>query len=169
MARRAEVDKVYAHLFESEAIIVTLDLVEAWFDTEAALYLNRIPPAPFLLAGRKRFEMHILGIRESYLLLERMVKALIGIGIKKILLMVSPVPLEATYSGRDCAAANVYSKSVLVVSAHKLTRHYEEVDYFPGYEIVMSAGLGAYEPGSRNEQDEVVELATSLMIERYAT
>ena len=169
MERRAEVDKVYTALFGSEAVIVTLDLVEAWYDKTTGLYLNRVPPAAFLLTDRERFEMHILDVDETQLLLERMVNALRSIGVTKILLTVSPVPLEATYSGKDCAMANIHSKSVLVVSANSLSRLYWEVDYFPGYEIVMSAGPEFYDPDSVHVRDDVVELVTNYLIDQYAS
>jgi hypothetical protein len=168
LERRAEVDKVYTALLASEAVIITLDVVEAWYDKTADLYLNRIPPGAFLLADRKRFEMHILDVHETQHLLERMVNALTAIGVRKILLTVSPVPLEATYSGKDCAVANMYSKSVLVVSANTLSRLCPEVDYFPGYEIVMSAGPESYYPDSVHVRDDVVELVTTYLVEKYA-
>jgi len=168
LERRTEVDNIYTALFASAAVIVTLDLVEAWYDKTAGLYLNRIPPAAFLLANRERFEMHILDVDETQLLLERMVQALMSMGVTKILLTVSPVPLEATYSGKDCAMANVHSKSVLVVSANTLSRLYPQVDYFPGYEIVMSAGPEYYDADSIHVRDDVVELVTNYLIDRYA-
>ena len=92
MERRAEVDNVYTALFETDAIFVTLDLVEVWYDKVTGLYVNRIPPPAFLLSQRDRFEIHVLDVQESYILLERMAKALITMGVKKILLAISPVP-----------------------------------------------------------------------------
>jgi hypothetical protein len=168
LVRRAEVDNVYAALFACEAVIVTLDVVEAWYDKTAGLYLNRVPPAAFLLADRERFEMHILDVHETQVLLERMVNGLRAMGVTKILLTVSPVPLEATYSGRDCAMANIHSKAVLIVSANSLSRLYPEVDYFPGYEIVMSAGPESYGADSVHVRDDVVELVTNYLIDQYA-
>jgi hypothetical protein len=169
MKRRAEVDKVYAELFACEAVIITLDLVEAWYDKAAGLYLNRLPPAALLLEDRERFEIHILDVHETELLLQRMVNALKQIGVTKILLTVSPVPLESTYSGMDCVMANILSKSILVVSANRLRQINPEVDYFPGYEIVLSAGPECYDRDSAQVRDDVVELVTSYLIDRYAT
>lgn len=169
MERRAEVDKVYTSLFECEAVIVTLDLVEAWYDKTEGLYVNRIPPTAFMLADRERFEMDILDVHETQLLLERMVNALRAMGVTKILLSVSPVPLDATYSGKDCAVANTHSKSVLVASAHSLSRLYREVDYFPGYEIVTSAGRDSYDSDSIHVRDDVVELVTNYLVDQYAS
>jgi hypothetical protein len=167
MQRRAEVDNVYSALSASEAVIITLDMVEAWYDKSAGLYLNRVPPAPMLFANRARFEIHILDVHETQLLLERMVHALKALGVTKILLIVSPVPLETTYSGKDCAMANMYSKSVLVVTANGASRLNREVDYFPCYEIVMSAGNGFYESDFIHVRDEVVEMVANYLIDQY--
>lgn len=167
MERRREVDYVYAELFKCEAIVITLDLVEAWFDKLTGLYLNRIPPPAYLGVDRGRFEIHILDVDESYAMLERMVTDLLQIGLKKILLTISPVPLEVTYSGNDCFAANTYSKAVLIACAHKLCHNFAQVDYFPGYEIVMSMGAQSYEDDSIHVRDAVVEEVTAFLVERY--
>jgi hypothetical protein len=89
--------------------------------------------------------------------------------VAKILLTVSPVPLETTYSGKDCAVANTYSKSVLVVAANNISQLCPEVDYFPGYEIVMSAGLEYYDSDFVHVRDDVVEMVTSYLVARYAS
>ena len=167
LERRAQVDRVYAELFRTQTVIVTLDLVEAWYDKETGLYLNRIPPGPVVLADRDRFEVHILDAGETQALLERMVAALEAMGVRNILLSISPVPLETTFSGKDCAVANAYSKAVLIVSAHRLRDLHEAVDYFPGYEIVTSAGPRSYEDDSVHVSDEVVDLVTGYMVEQY--
>ena len=168
LGRRAEVDLVYSALYACEAIIITFDLVEAWYDKAAGLYLNRIPPPPVLLADRDRFELHILEVDETQRLFERMVDALEAVGVSKIILTVSPVPLEATYSGRDCAMANVFSKSVLVVCATSLSHRHPNIEYFPGYEIVTSAGRAFFETDFVHVRDDVVDLVTSYLIDRYA-
>ena len=64
--------------------------------------------------------------------------------------------------------ANTYSKSVLIVTANMLLQQFPEVDYFPGYEIVMSAGPECYQQDSIHVRDDIVELVTSFMIEKYA-
>jgi hypothetical protein len=168
LARRAQVDQVYAALSGSDAVIVTLDLVEAWYDRAAGLYLNRLPPPGALMWERARFELHIFDVDDTRLLLERLVKALVSIGVRKIVLSVSPVPMEATYAGVDCAVANAFSKAVLVASAHAIRQQHAEVDYFPGYEIVSSVGRDAYEADQVHIRDDVVALVTDYLVEKYA-
>jgi hypothetical protein len=169
MQRRAQVDDVYAFLSTSNGIIITFDVVEAWYDNATGLYVNRLPPADVLLADRKRFEMRILDVHETLGLLERMMNALTAMGVNKILLSVSPVPLETTYSGTDCVMANNYSKSVLVVSANTLSQRHQEVDYFPGYEIVTSAGRENFDADQIHVRDDVVELVSNYLVKKYVT
>jgi hypothetical protein len=83
------------------------------------------------------------------------------------MLTVSPVPLETSFSGKDCVTANAFSKSVLLVCAGQLTRQFPEVDYFPSYEIVTSAGPASYLPDARHIRDDTVQRVTSYMIEHY--
>ncbi|HTG74010.1 MAG TPA: GSCFA domain-containing protein, partial [Terriglobia bacterium] len=64
----------------------------------------------------------------------------------QVILTVSPVPLMAT-ARRDqhVLAATTYSKSVLRVAAEMLTLRFQNVHYFPSYEIITgSFNRGAY-------------------------
>jgi hypothetical protein len=167
LARRAEVDSVYGALPSCGAVIISLDLVEAWYDNATGLYLNRIPPPAYLLADRDRFELQVLDVHDVQLLLERMLTALRSMGVSSILLTVSPTPMETTYSARDCLMANAYSKSVLVVTANELRHRHADVDYFPGYEIAASAGRGFYESDGVHVRQEAEELLAKHLAELY--
>ncbi|MGB3313618.1 MAG: GSCFA domain-containing protein [Albidovulum sp.] len=56
----------------------------------------------------------------------------------RFLVTVSPVPLTATASGAHVEVANSYSKSALRAVCHDLTCQFDNVDYYPSYEIVTS-------------------------------
>ena len=56
---------------------------------------------------------------------------------------VSPVPLEATFTGQDVVLANTLSKAVLRATAGACTRPHENVHYFPSYDIVMNSDKAA--------------------------
>ena len=64
----------------------------------------------------------------------------------QIILTVSPVPLMATAeAGQHVLSATTYSKSVLRVAAETLRRRFDNVHYFPSYEIITGAfNRGAY-------------------------
>jgi len=60
----------------------------------------------------------------------------------RILLTVSPVPLIATYEKRHVWVSTTYSKAALRVAADEAERRFEEVIYFPSYEIITSPAAG---------------------------
>lgn len=63
----------------------------------------------------------------------------------KFLLTVSPVPLAATAGGGHVLVATTYSKAVLRAVAGKLAETFEDVDYFPSFDLLSSASArGAF-------------------------
>lgn len=88
----------------------------------------------------------------------------------KLILTVSPVPLIATMSGAHVLAATTYSKSVLRCVAGDLAQGYENVDYFPSYELIASApsrGL-YYEEDMRTVAREGVDLVMTAFFDGLA-
>jgi hypothetical protein len=167
LQRRQEIDSVYHALFGCSAIIVTLGLIEAWYDTEAEMYLNRMPPPKSATSDPGRYQLHILDVEQTFALVDRTIKALLQIGIRKILLTVSPVPFYSSFSGDDAIVANTYSKSVLRASANRAWKLYSEVDYFPSYEMVILGGPSAYADDNIHVANDVVAKVTSYMVENY--
>lgn len=66
-----------------------------------------------------------------------------------VILTVSPVPLVATYTESDVLSATTYSKSVLRAVAGDLASAYDNVCYFPSYEIIT----GNHARGEYFEED----------------
>jgi GSCFA family len=56
----------------------------------------------------------------------------------RIVVTVSPVGLARTFSDQDILTANTEGKSILRAALGALSRKYDNVTYFPSYEIVMS-------------------------------
>jgi Flp pilus assembly protein TadD len=134
---RREVIDIYRGWRESDVIILTLGLVEAWFDRVNESYLNVTPYALFHKEA-DRFELRITGYPENYAALKDLITFIISENsATKVILTVSPVPFSDTFSGQDVVIANTYSKSVLRAVAQDLASEFDGVDYFPSYEIVM--------------------------------
>src|SRR5690606_32394266 len=55
--RRAMVSNLYRRLPEARVVVLTLGLVEAWFDETAGLYLNGAPPPPVMKRHPERFRL----------------------------------------------------------------------------------------------------------------
>jgi hypothetical protein len=86
----------------------------------------------------------------------------------QIVFTVSPVPLVATAEpGAHVLSATTYSKSVLRVAAEAISRSFENVHYFPSYEIIVGAfNRGAYYgPDLRNVVETGVGHVMRLFME----
>jgi hypothetical protein len=131
-ARRAMVHALGADLPKCRIVIVTLGLVETWYDKKTGLYLNGAPPRAALKAEPTRFSLHRLAYEDILADLEQVYAILKQHGHPefKMIVSVSPVPFKSTYSGQDAIAANTYSKSVLRAVAEKFCTAHENVDSF---------------------------------------
>ncbi|NDP41147.1 MAG: GSCFA domain-containing protein [Aromatoleum sp.] len=166
LERRKEIDAIYAQLPAAPYAIITLGLIETWFDNQTQLFLNRMPPIPHIRASPQRYSFRTLDVSECMALLEKAVSLLVERGIK-VILTVSPVPIGSTFSTADCVTANEFSKSVLRVCAELLCHSFRHVDYFPSYEIARSGGLHGFKDDNRHVRLELVHRITDFMIQRY--
>ena len=125
---------------------ITLGLTECWYDNETRTFLNRMPPAAVLRgSGGGRYRFRNLEFGECVRQLESAMQAVLSDDDRHIILTVSPVPLQTTFTGQDCVTANMRSKAVLRAVADRLCTVFAgRVDYFPSYEIAMSGGLQAF-------------------------
>ena len=87
----------------------------------------------------------------------------------RILLTVSPVPLTATATPQHVLAATTYSKSTLRSVCGSLIEAYDDIDYFPSYELIASAfGRGFfYEPDQRNVTSAGVSSVMRIFFEQH--
>ncbi len=155
--RRREIDKVYSELTTCDTLVLTLGLIECWYDMETELYLNRNPGPNVIRANPTRYQFDILEAVESFELLAKSISAVLAAGVKNVLVTVSPVPLQTTFSGMDAVVANSHSKAVLRTVANMLVNEFgEQMDYFPSYEIVTSGGLSSYYEDNVHVLPEVI-------------
>jgi GSCFA family len=136
--RRAQVRAYFERMREATVVVITLGLVETWYDAEAGVMLNT---APSLWTTRRfpdryrlvvtDYAQNIAVLHEVYGILNRAVPS----GLR-IVVTVSPVPLTDTFTGKDVTVANTYSKATLRAAAEDSARGYDNVDYFPSYEAV---------------------------------
>ena len=135
LERRQHIYEVFSTVFSADCLMITPGLIEAWRDRETGLYIHEAPTLKAMAARRDRWEFEILSYEQC---LADLLAAIDVVRARnpgvKVLITTSPVPLSATFSGRDVRIANAYSKSVLraVCGAASLERLL--VDYFPSYE-----------------------------------
>lgn len=168
--RRRAITDLFKRVTECRVLIMTLGLVETWYDRLTERYLNRFVPKSVIQAFPGRFELRVLDystIRDSleqiFDLLKRKAHPQL-----RVVLSVSPVPIGMTFRDRDVLSANTYSKSVLRSVTEEIVRDYPFVDYFPSYESVMlSDPERAWEDDLIHVRDEMVRFNVQRMIQAY--
>ena len=134
--RRAAIKSVYSEgIRNANVVIITLGLNEAWYDSDAKKFLNVVSSPQLLRRLQDKLSLRFITFGENYAYLKRIVALLGALGDKKIILTVSPVPLEATYTGTDILLANFAAKAMLQAVAREAATIFENVDYFPSFEM----------------------------------
>jgi hypothetical protein len=165
--RRAQIDAVYRELPRSDLLIITLGMTEAWYDTEAKAYLNRMPPGD---ARREtgRYVLRVMDLDESVRVLDAAFTRLFTASPDlRVVMTVSPVPMQTTFTSVDAVLANTISKSTLRLCAQALWERFERIDYFPSYEMILSAGPAAFGDDNVHVRGDHVERVTGRMIKCF--
>ena len=168
--------RLFLEIIGCPFFIVTLGLIEVWFDLEAGVYVNEPPRfsryrddpelQPYC---RGRLVFRLLAYDEVLAATSELMTRLRQASPDcRVLLTVSPVPLSGTFTGRDVLEANTYSKSALRTAAEEMWRRFDFVDYFPSYESVMlSPRETTWEEDGVHVREDVVELNVARMMARY--
>jgi hypothetical protein len=164
MERRRQVEETYRALHECDVVVLTLGLIEGWFDTLCGTHLNAAPSYGWVTETGDRFLFHRMDYDE---IMNNMVRVFDLLGDKKIILTVSPIPLQTTFMPENVILASTYGKSLLRVCADVLSKRFDNVDYFPSYEIVTSAGTTAFWDDNRHVNRTVVGKIMSHLLETY--
>jgi hypothetical protein len=121
-----------------DVFIFTLGLTECWSNVDTKIVY---PLCPGVAGGEFNPLLHKLNnltvndiVDDFTCLLEIINKYNSGV---RIILTVSPVALAATALDQHILVSNTYSKSVLRVAAEILSEKFQEVSYFPSYEIIL--------------------------------
>jgi hypothetical protein len=165
--RRAEIDALYQQCTKADVVIITLGFIEAWQDTKTGLFLNRMPPAAMAKKEPDRYVFRRLDVFDSYPPIFDAIKRMTENGIQKIIITVSPVPIQTTFTKEDALTANLFSKSVLRVCAQRLYDTFPNVDYYPSYEMIMLGGSVNYIDDNVHVRDDVVQKVTETMLRTY--
>ena len=170
LQRRRRIRRLYAEaIAECEVVIVTLGLIEAWWDEAEQLYLNEAVPRHLVDLYPGRFFFETLSVEKTVDAVQRLVAMLHALNpAQKMLLTVSPVPFQRSFSGGDAIVANSYSKAALRVAAEVATRGYDHVDYFPSYETVtLSDGALSWEEDLVHVRPDMIDYNVSRMLAAY--
>lgn len=171
LRRRARLRDLYAGaIAESGVVIVTLGLIEVWWDEAAGLYLNDTVPRALVDRHPGRFFFETLAVDKVIDAVMRLIAALHARNpAQHMLLTVSPVPFVRSFSGSDAISANSYSKAALRVAAEVAARSFGHVDYYPSYEsVTLSDRALAWEDDLVHVRQEMVARNVARMLADYA-
>lgn len=166
-ARRREIDALYRKVLDADVVVMTLGLVECWYDTIDGCYLNRAPSQALVRAEPDRFQFHRMDVEDVEQRIGRAIEVLVDRGLKHLILTVSPVPVEATFMPDGLVIANSYSKAVLRVCAETLSKRFEQVTYFPSFEIVNSFGTKGFGEDNVHVENWVVHHIMHYMLANF--
>jgi hypothetical protein len=137
---RTLVNKQFLQMTDCNVFIITLGLAEVWLDKKTGLFLNITPSTYAIRAYPGRFEFHQLEFNEILSHLEEIYSILSTNinGSLKILLTVSPIPYQSTFTPSGGAIeGNCYSKSVQRAAVESFRSLHDNVGYFPSYEMAL--------------------------------
>jgi hypothetical protein len=152
---------------QADVFIFTLGLTETWMNANTGLVYASCPGTQ---AGQFDGEQHkfsnaTFSQTMADLVSIRKILKLINPDIR-LLLTVSPVPLTATaVPGTHVLVSTVHSKSVLRAAAGEMAYEFDDVEYFPSYEIVSHPSLGM--PMFEADRREVTKDAVAFVMKHF--
>ena len=138
LRRREAVYRIYRQAFSCDYVVITLGLIESWFDRLSGLHILQMPHFLRTEEALSRFEFRKIGYNDAHRTIQATIDCLDAAGSpKKYLVTTSPVPMARTFTATDVIIANAHSKALLRSVAGAITDSNDHVDYFPSYESVM--------------------------------
>lgn len=116
-----------------------------------------------------RYFFELTDVATNVAALEKICDALLSLNDRaRIIVTVSPVPLDTTFSGKDILVANTASKAILRSAAEAVAARHPHVDYFPSFDMVMSASRAhAFRGDCQHVTDETVDEIVSRFLRVY--
>lgn len=168
--RRHHLKQVAKAMKGSNLLIFTLGLTEAWIHSETGTVYPTAPgttcgtydPAKYAFVNYDYMQVMQAFLEARKMLLRTNKNT-------RFIITVSPVPLTATASGNHIEVANSYSKSVLRAVCGKLAETYDDIDYYPSYEIITSLNNRGvyYAANKRNVTPDGVAKAMSMFLDAH--
>lgn len=168
--RQNHLRHVNTMLQEVDLFIFTFGLTETWEHIASGTVF---PTAPGTIAGQFdpaifRFKnLTFTEVIDDFLAFRDILHSIRPAA--RLLVTVSPVPLTATASGGHILSATTYSKSVLRAVTGELYQKFDDVDYFPSFEIIAGhPSRGAfYEKNLRSVTAEGVSIVMNTFFAEH--
>ena len=166
LSRRQEIYELFCRIGTCDVIILTLGLIECWYDRSRDIYIQQAPT--------NRLDKYLADIEFRQLDFSTCL-ALIGSAVEHLLslqpslqlvITTSPVVLARTFTSDDIIIANNLSKSTLRAVAGAVASQ-GRVTYFPSYEMAtLSRGVAVYESDHSHIRDDFVRKIISYFVDQ---
>jgi hypothetical protein len=168
LKRRQEIYDVFSQIFSSQVVIMTLGLIEAWYDLEKNIFIQRVPNE-LMKNDRQRFKFIRLNYHDCYDYIQKSISLVRKYNpAGNFLITTSPIPLKLTFTNDDVIIANTYSKSVLRAVCGEIVEKNKLVDYFPSFEsATLTKDWSAYKEDLRQIDDTFIKKIVDRLAGHY--
>ena len=144
-------------IHNADIYVITLGLTEVWKNNTNGLFINQAPSEkPGFSFVESTYEQNYDNMHRVCSLLEDHFPG------KPVILTVSPVPLNRTFTSNDIVVANMESKSILRAVAARVAKEKKNVTYWPSYEIALARDL--FEDDGRHVRRAGIDLIVDQFI-----
>ncbi len=152
----------------ADVFVVTFGMAEVFINTQSGKVACQ-KPGYAGGAGEFETEFHMSSFQENYDNLKRITEIIAQVRPNaRVVFTLSPVSLARTFSDQDILVANAEGKAVLRAALGQIARDFEQVTYFPSYEIVMyNAPESFREDDGRHVSDWVVQRIVDTFVETH--
>lgn len=171
--RKYHLARVRLMLESFDIFIFTLGLTEAWMSLDEH---DCYAIAPGVIGGEydpTKYKLKNFSVAEVVEDFEKFIELINQkrpeAKSAKFILTVSPVPLTATATNNHVITATTYSKAVLRAAAGELSSRYENIDYFPSFELISSPWMEArhYETNKRGVRSLSVDRVMKTFFDQH--
>ncbi len=142
-------ERMRNYITQAEVLIITLGLVEVWKKPDNGRIICASPG--YGKGGGRGCLFKFASYEDNLNNMKKAMDLLRCINDCKVIITTSPVPLGKTFRNIDHLIANTESKSILRTVCGQLERKYENVIYYPSYEIAMNANKNTvFKPDGRH-------------------
>ncbi len=154
---------------EADVFVITFGMAEVFVNSSSGKIACQ-KPGYSGGAGEFETEFHMSSFAENYENLKRITEIIGQVRPNaRIVFTLSPVSLARTFSDNDILVANAEGKGILRAALGQIVREYEQVTYFPSYEIVMNNAPESFrDDDGRHVSDWVVNQIVQAFTETHA-
>ena len=122
---------------QADVFVITFGMAEVFINSSSGKVACQ-KPGYSGGAGEFETEFHMSSFSENYENLKRIAEIIGKVRPNaRIVFTLSPISLARTFSDNDILVANAEGKGILRAALGQIARDFEQVTYFPSYEIVM--------------------------------